>query len=52
MIFLISHLHIDDFKVNTQKEFNFLKEVTRKNVKIFKRHSTCNNPIWQHLDHI
>ena len=29
-------LHIDDFKVNIQKEFNFLKEVTRKNVKNFQ----------------
>ena len=25
------HLHIEDFKTNIQKEFNFLKEVTRKN---------------------
>ena len=30
------HLHIDDFKANIQKEFNFLKEVTRKNVKNFQ----------------
>ena len=30
------HLHIDDFKVNIQKEFNFLKEVTRKNVENFQ----------------
>ena len=30
------HLHIDDFKANIKKEFNFLKEVTRKNVKIFQ----------------
>ena len=30
------HLHIDDFKVNIQKEFNFLKEATRKNVKNFQ----------------
>ena len=29
------HLHIDDFKVNIQKEFNFLKEATRKNVENF-----------------
>ena len=27
------HLHIDDFKTNIQKEFNFLKEATRKNIK-------------------
>ena len=25
------HLHIEDFKANIQKEFNFLKEATRKN---------------------
>ena len=30
------HLHIDDFKGNIQKEFNFLKEVTRKNIKNFQ----------------
>ena len=27
------HLHIDDFKTNIKKEFNFLKEATRKNVE-------------------
>ena len=30
------HLHIDDFKANIQKEFNFLKEATRKNVENFQ----------------
>ena len=30
------HLRIDDFKINIQKEFNFLKEVTRKNVENFQ----------------
>ena len=30
------HLHIDDFKANIKKEFNFLKEVTCKNVKNFQ----------------
>ena len=30
------HLHIDDFKANIKKEFNFLKEATRKNVKNFQ----------------
>ena len=30
------HLHIDNFKINIQKEFNFLKEATRKNVKNFQ----------------
>ena len=30
------HLHIDDFKVNIQKEFNFLKEATHKNIENFQ----------------
>ena len=30
------HLHIDDFKVNIEKEFNFLEEATRENVKNFQ----------------
>ena len=30
------HLHIDDFKTNIEKEFNFLKEATRKNVENFQ----------------
>ena len=30
------HLHIDDFKINIQKEFNFLKEATHKNVDNFQ----------------
>ena len=30
------YLHIDDFKINIQKEFNFLKEVTCKNVENFQ----------------
>ena len=30
------HLHIGDFKTNIKKEFNFLKEATRKNVKNFQ----------------
>ena len=30
------HLHIDDFKTNIKKEFNFLKEATRKNVENFQ----------------
>ena len=30
------HLHIDDFKTNIEKEFNFLKEVTCKNVENFQ----------------
>ena len=30
------HLHIDDFKGNIQKDFNFLKEATCKNIKNFQ----------------
>ena len=30
------HLHIDNFKVNIQKDFNFLKEETRKNIENFQ----------------
>ena len=30
------HLHIDDFKANIEKEFNFLTEATRKNVENFQ----------------
>ena len=30
------HLHIDDFKTNIKKEFNFLKETTHKNVENFQ----------------
>ena len=30
------HLHIDNFKINIQKEFNFLKEATRKNIENFQ----------------
>ena len=30
------HLHIDNFKINIQKEFNFLKEATYKNVENFQ----------------
>ena len=30
------HLHIDDFKANIKKEFNFLKEATCKNVENFQ----------------
>ena len=34
------HLHIDDFKTNIEKKFNFLKEATRKNVENF--HTSLN----------
>ena len=30
------HLHIDNFKTNIKKEFNFLKEATCKNIKNFQ----------------
>ena len=30
------HLHIDDFKANIEKEFNFLKEATCKNIENFQ----------------
>ena len=30
------HLHIDDFKTNIEKEFNFLKEATHKNFENFQ----------------
>ena len=30
------HLHIDDFKGNIKKNFNFLKEATRKNIENFQ----------------
>ena len=30
------HQHTDDFKANIQKEFNFLKEATCKNIKNFQ----------------
>ena len=30
------YLHIDNFKINIQKEFNFLKEVTHKNAENFQ----------------
>ena len=30
------YLHIDDFKGNIQKEFNFLREATHKNIKNFQ----------------
>ena len=29
------HLHIDDFKANIEKEFNFLNEATHKNIENF-----------------
>ena len=48
------HLHIDDFKINIQKEFNFLKEATRKNIENFQTSLNLdyNKTTWRHLAHI
>ena len=46
------HLHIDNFKGNIQKEFNFLKEATHKNIENFKHHSAHKKPTLQHWVHI
>ena len=46
------HLHIDNFKVNIQKEFNFLlRRRPAKTSRIFKHHSTYNKLTWWHLAH-
>ena len=50
------HLHIDDFKANIQKEFNFLKEVTRKNVENFQTslnlQQTYSTALCSHINNI
>ena len=50
------HLHIDDFKANIQKEFNFLKEATCKNVKNFQTslnlHETYSAALCSHINNI
>ena len=50
------HLHIDDFKGNIQKEFNFLKEVTRKNIKNFQAslssQQTYSAAVGSHINNI
>ena len=50
------HLHIDDFKVNNQKEFNFLKEATHKNVKNFQTslnlQQTYSTALGSHINNI
>ena len=43
------HLHIDNFKSNIQKEFNFLKEVTRKNVENFQTSLNLQQTYWAAL---
>ena len=50
------HLHIDDFKINIQKEFNFLKEATHKNVENFQTslnlHQTYSVALGSHINNI
>ena len=46
------HLHINDFKVSIQKEFNYLKEATRKILRTFRQHLTSNKLTRWHLAHI
>ena len=40
------HLHIDNFKANIQKEFNFIKEATRKNIKNFQTSLNLQQTYW------
>ena len=50
------HLHIDDFKITIQKEFNFLKEATHKNVENFQTslnlHQTYSVALGSHINNI
>ena len=50
------HLHIDDFKSNVQKEFNFLKEATRRNIDNFQAslssQQTYSVPLGSHKNNI
>ena len=50
------HLHIDDFKTNIKKEFNFLKEATRKNIKNFQTslnlQQTYSAALYSHVNNI
>ena len=50
------HLHIDDFKTNIDKEFNFLKEATRKNIENFQTslnlQQTYSVALWSHVNNI
>ena len=43
------HLHIDNFKGDIQKEFNSLKEATRKNIKNFQASLTSQQTYWAAL---
>ena len=50
------HFHIDDFKSNTEKEFMFLKEATRKNVENFQSslnlQQTYSTALCSHVNNI
>ena len=46
------HLHIDDFKTNIEKEFNFLKEATHKNVENFQTSLNYNKHTQWHSAHM
>ena len=50
------HLYIDDFKTNIEKEFNFLKEATRKNVENFQSslnlQQTYSTALCSHVNNI
>ena len=50
------HLHIDDFKTNIEKEFNFLKEATCKNVENFQSslnlQQTYSTALCSHVNNI
>ena len=44
------HLHIDDFKANIKKDFNFLKKATHKNVENLQQ--TYSAPLCSHVNNI
>ena len=50
------HFHIDDFKTNMEKEFNFLKEATCKNVENFQTslnlQQTYSAALYSHVNNI
>ena len=50
------HLHIDDFKGNIQKDFNFLKEATHKNIENFQAslssQQTYSGTLGSHINNI
>ena len=50
------HLHIDNFKGNIQKDFNFLKEATRKNIENFQAslssQQTYSVALYSHINNI